>query len=663
MWRSQVVTVCAAFALVGLTWTGDVDVIKPQSVSAQGVSHLEVMPEYVENLSNHPRLLLDTKIETPAQNNNAQSLPERKRGDTIQFQLFVPGAAGTQIQGYTVELALKGKTFGSYVDVGDVSGTDFSGSTLLRRVSAAGNPTLSMLSTSAVAIPASGYLGHVDLKVSRELTSLDALEVASAEIASAGVVQNLDVSQALLTFKQAPACPGDFNGDGMVNLADFLAFAGGFGTRSGDAKYDSRADMDGNGAIDLSDFLAFAEVFGTTCEIAPPVTIPDANLRAVIEDSLGKASGAPITRAEMATLTRLDARNSGVRDLTGLDQATNLTWLHLGDVLRSGVGWVNTNRISDFTPLSGLTGLRRLYLSGNSMTDLSALTGLSNLTRLRLDRNSVSDVSALFSLSNLRYLSLDDNQLSGSIPVELVRLSNLQWLLLNENRLSGPIPAELGRLSNLHWLLLGENQLSGAIPVELGSLSNLERLWLQGNELSGGIPAALGKVSNLKWLYLSNNELTGEVPAALGNLSNLESLTLSGNDGLSGPLPGSFTRLDSLSRLVLYGTALCAPTDAAFQTWLQGIRYKLGVVNCPTGGGGSVAGTVPRWWRCTMRPMGELALQHQLVERWTPGRMVRCDHRRRRSGDGVTALRRGEKHRRLRRDGKLRPESRQWFVR
>ncbi|MCY3764405.1 MAG: hypothetical protein OXH06_03130 [Gemmatimonadetes bacterium] len=68
---------------------------------------------------------------------------------------------------------------------------------------------------------------------------------------------------------QSAGCPGDFSGDGMVNLADFLAFAGGFGARSGDANYSARMDMDGSGAIDLSDFLAFAGVFGTTCGVPP----------------------------------------------------------------------------------------------------------------------------------------------------------------------------------------------------------------------------------------------------------------------------------------------------------------------------------------------------------------------------------------------------------
>ena len=63
--------------------------------------------------------------------------------------------------------------------------------------------------------------------------------------------------------------------------------------------------------------------------ITPVVYIPDANLRAVIQDALGKSRFAPITTTDMASLTALDARNRNIRDLTGLESATNLTELNL----------------------------------------------------------------------------------------------------------------------------------------------------------------------------------------------------------------------------------------------------------------------------------------------------------------------------------------------
>ena len=81
-------------------------------------------------------------------------------------------------------------------------------------------------------------------------------------------------------------------------------------------------------------------------------------------------------------------------------------------------------------------------------------------------------------------------------------------------------------------------------------------------------------------LDLDENELNGKMPVELGNLTNLQRLYLNDNSGLSGPLPGSFTGLTSLTHLDLSGTGVCAPTDTSFQAWLESIATRLGVVNC-----------------------------------------------------------------------------------
>ncbi len=91
------------------------------------------------------------------------------------------------------------------------------------------------------------------------------------------------------------------------------------------------------------------------------VRVPDAALRAVLEDSLGLAKGAPISAVALARLTVLEAPDAGIVALTGLEWATGLTRLDLGP----GPGkwpWENSNAISDLAPLSGLTGLTYLSL-------------------------------------------------------------------------------------------------------------------------------------------------------------------------------------------------------------------------------------------------------------------------------------------------------------
>jgi hypothetical protein len=60
-------------------------------------------------------------------------------------------------------------------------------------------------------------------------------------------------------FAEPASCPGDFNGDGALNILDFVAFQGAF--TSGDPS----ADCDGSGALDILDFVCFQNVFSAGC--------------------------------------------------------------------------------------------------------------------------------------------------------------------------------------------------------------------------------------------------------------------------------------------------------------------------------------------------------------------------------------------------------------
>ena len=54
----------------------------------------------------------------------------------------------------------------------------------------------------------------------------------------------------------------DEDGDGNANFADFLTFAGKFGSRLGQERYDARCD--GDGQIDSADCFIFVADFGST---------------------------------------------------------------------------------------------------------------------------------------------------------------------------------------------------------------------------------------------------------------------------------------------------------------------------------------------------------------------------------------------------------------
>ena len=54
----------------------------------------------------------------------------------------------------------------------------------------------------------------------------------------------------------------DFDGNGRVGFSDFVMFAKAYGTRSGQANFDSKFDLDGDGRVGFSDFVLFANAYG-----------------------------------------------------------------------------------------------------------------------------------------------------------------------------------------------------------------------------------------------------------------------------------------------------------------------------------------------------------------------------------------------------------------
>ena len=139
----------------------------------------------------------------------------------------------------------------------------------------------------------------------------------------------------------------------------------------------------------------------TGTRLSTPVAILDTNLHTQIAAALGKTPRHSITVADMLALTELTANNANIRDLTGLQQASNLTKLLLDD-----------NNISDVAPLEALTRLKTLSLDDNNIADVAPLTGLPELTTLSLENNSLSDVAPLADLPKLKMLYVRGNLLS-----------------------------------------------------------------------------------------------------------------------------------------------------------------------------------------------------------------------------------------------------------
>ena len=191
--------------------------------------------------------------------------------------------------------------------------------------------------------------------------------------------------------------------------------------------------------------IVFALNFPTALVVPPVVTppeqkpdavvqIPDPNLRVAIAEALGKSPNAPITVEDMERLRELDVLNRGIQDLTGLQFATNLRWLKLGEWWRGGKG----NQISDISPIAGLIELRFLLFDRNPVSDLSSVAGLINLERLQFHFANVSDLSPVAKLVNLKHLAFSGNNISDLSPV--AGLINLEITIFGDNNISDLSP-------------------------------------------------------------------------------------------------------------------------------------------------------------------------------------------------------------------------------
>ena len=283
-------------------------------------------------------------------------------------------------------------------------------------------------------------------------------------------------------------------------------------------------------------FLFFSLVLTTLLylpeSLAQNVNIPDANLRAAIQEALGKTSGATITVDDMASLEVLQANDSGISDLTGLESASRLRTLLL-----------NHNTITDLSPLSGLTQLRHLKLDHNvTLSDLSPLSSLPNLNVLHIEANTISDLFPLTELSSLHELRLSDNIIEDLSPI--AGLHNLRSISIGNNLITDLAP--LKDLKKVEWIVMSGNPPADLTPfsgllslrsihswgtpiLDLAPLKDLPKLRVLdicGGEISDISP--LAEMTTLREIYLVGNDITDI--SSLASLTNLTRLNLSEND-------------------------------------------------------------------------------------------------------------------------------------
>ena len=119
--------------------------------------------------------------------------------------------------------------------------------------------------------------------------------------------------------------------------------------------------------------------------------------------------------AGMTALTHLDLGDNGIEDLTPLSGLSELRHLVLS----------GNPSLRDIAPLTPLSGLQNLQLRNTQVSDLSPLRGMDRLGILWLDRAPVANISVLADLPNLWGLELSRTQVTDITPLANVPLRHL----------------------------------------------------------------------------------------------------------------------------------------------------------------------------------------------------------------------------------------------
>ena len=263
-------------------------------------------------------------------------------------------------------------------------------------------------------------------------------------------------------------------------------------------------------------------------QFIPGGLIPDPNLRSVIAETLGKDPASLITTAELARLTRIDADERGISDLTGLEYATRLERIEF-----------RHNSISDLSPLAKLTQLNNIKLRDNRITDVSPLADLINVGWLGLEENQITDLSPLRDLIKLNGIGISGNPISDVSP--LASMISLEGIAAWSTSISDF--SALAGLPRLRWIEFGNDKSISAIP-SLTGLNALRRLEINGCGISD--LSSLTELTQLEWLGLVNNLISDVSP--LAELTGLKTLNLDDNIIVD---PSPLTKLTDLEVLYL----------------------------------------------------------------------------------------------------------------
>ncbi|MDI6024575.1 leucine-rich repeat domain-containing protein [Leucobacter sp. UT-8R-CII-1-4] len=144
--------------------------------------------------------------------------------------------------------------------------------------------------------------------------------------------------------------------------------------------------------------------------------IPDEVLKREIAKAL-KTSPSGLTKGDLRKLRSLTAKNVGITDLSGLEDASNLDLLY-----------IDGNEISSLEPIRGLTQMRQITVSRNPISDISPLQNMPELNWLEVNWTEIDTLEPLRGNTSLLWLQLAYTKVTSLDPIrESVGLYDLNF--------------------------------------------------------------------------------------------------------------------------------------------------------------------------------------------------------------------------------------------
>ena len=110
-------------------------------------------------------------------------------------------------------------------------------------------------------------------------------------------------------------------------------------------------------------------------------------------------------------MTSIETILLGGNEITELSPLSGLTTLRK---LHVGGGGIDDQ---DFRQLAGLSGLENLVIHNTQISDLDPLANLTEITWLSMSGNRIYNISSLSGLTQLKYLRLEQNQVIELSPL------------------------------------------------------------------------------------------------------------------------------------------------------------------------------------------------------------------------------------------------------